>query len=81
MCGKIFAIIIVLIALAVALLASFLPLEHISYAMLTSKFFDIMLPILAVGALLKYLFKCPQCYSGVCEVHKNPNDTDKFVSK
>ena len=61
MCGKIFTIVIVLIAVIMALLAIFLPPEHIEYLIVVSKFFDVMLPILAVGALLKYLCKCPTC--------------------
>lgn len=59
MCGKIFTIVIVLIAVIMALLAIFLPPQHIEYLIVVSKFFDVMLPILAVGALLKYLCRCP----------------------
>ncbi len=61
MCGKIFTIIILLIAIVMAVLGSALTPEHIDYVIIVSKFFDIMLPILAVGALIKYLWKCPRC--------------------
>ena len=61
MCGKIFTIVFVAIAVLMALLAIFLPPEHIEYLIVVSKFFDVMLPVLAVGALLKYLCKCPGC--------------------
>jgi len=61
MCGKIFTVIIVLIAVVMALLAIFLPPQHIEYLIVVSKFFDVMLPVLAVGALLKYLCRCPVC--------------------
>ena len=44
------------IALAIALLASFLPQEHLQALGLISRFFEIMIPFLAVGALIKYLF-------------------------
>jgi hypothetical protein len=65
MCGKYFTIAIVAIALLMALLASVLPPEQIDYVIVISKFFDVMLPVLAVGALLKYLCKCPKC--GGCD--------------
>lgn len=67
MCGKILAIVVIAIALIMAVLGSVLPPEHIDYVIVISKFFDIMLPILAVGALLKYICKCPKCCScGKC---------------
>jgi hypothetical protein len=61
MCGKIFTVAIVVVAILMALLAIFMPPEHIEYLIVISKFFDVMLPILAVGALLKYLCRCPSC--------------------
>lgn len=59
MCSKVFVIVIVAIALLQAVLASVLPQEYLEYVVGVSRFFDIMLPVLAVGALLKYLCKCP----------------------
>lgn len=61
MCGKIFTVVIILIAVVLAVLGSALAPEHIDYIIIISKFFDIMLPILAVGALIKYLCRCPKC--------------------
>ncbi len=61
MCGKIFTVVILLIAIVLAVLGSLLAPEHIDYVIVASKFFDIMLPVLAVGALIKYLCKCPKC--------------------
>lgn len=47
------------IAVVVALLASFLPQDNLHYLGPVSRFFDIMIPFLAVGALVKYLFSGP----------------------
>lgn len=55
MCGRIFAIIFIGIALLLAIFASILPQEKLATIIYISRFFDIMLPILAVGALVKYL--------------------------
>ena len=55
---KIFPILVVVVAVLMAVLVSVLPPRpHIvSDLMLLTRFFDVMLPILAVGALVKYLF-------------------------
>lgn len=62
-CCKICIGAIIFIALAVAITVS---ISHqqatIGYIIFVSRFFDIMLPILAVGALLKYLL----CHGGCC---------------
>lgn len=55
MCGRIFAIIFILIALLLAIFAFILPQEKLAAIIYISHFFDIMLPVLAVGALIKYL--------------------------
>lgn len=65
MCSRIFTILIILIALAMAILAIVLPAERIDYVVVVSRFFDIMLPVLAVGALVKYLCSCP--WKGHCD--------------
>ena len=44
------------IAVAVSLLAALLPQENLPTLGLVSRFFEIMMPFLAVGALIKYLF-------------------------
>ena len=44
------------IALAVSLLASFVPPAHLQALGQVSRFFEIMIPFLAVGCLVKYLF-------------------------
>ena len=58
MSGKLYATIAILFALALAILGSVLPAEHIKNFMLASNFFNIMIPVLAVAALIKYLGCC-----------------------
>lgn len=65
MLGKIFALIIFLIALFLAVSASILPQDRLAGIIYFSRFFDIMLPVLAVGALLKYLFT--KIHHGSCD--------------
>lgn len=60
-CCKVLAIVAVVVAVVLAALASFLPADQIDYVVATSRFFDIMLPVLAVGALIKYLFTRSKC--------------------
>lgn len=69
MCGKIFTIAFIAIAVLMAILASVLPPEQIDYVIVVSKFFDVMIPVLAVGALLKYLCHCQKC--GGCDKCKD----------
>jgi hypothetical protein len=54
----IWAIIIVVIALIVAILASVWPQDRLSDIIYITRFFDVTLPILAFGALIKYLLCC-----------------------
>ena len=51
------------IALVVAILATILPPQQLQVLSFVSRFFEIMIPFLAVGALIKYL--C--CTDGTCE--------------
>lgn len=77
MCSKILAIVFILIAIILAILGITLPPDHIDWVITISKFFDIMLPILAVGALLKYLCPCPThgytCPTRKDEIENQPN--------
>jgi cytochrome c biogenesis factor len=63
MCGKFFTGAIVLIALLLAVFGAFLSPDHMDALSIVvisvARFFDMMLPVLAVGALLKYLCSCP----------------------
>lgn len=66
MSNKIWAVIVVVVALVLALLASFWPQDRLADIIYVSRFFDVMLPILAVGALVKYLCQCKACYNCKC---------------
>ncbi len=60
---KILAIVITVIAVILAIIVSFFHQQGLGYIIFVSRFFDVMLPVLAVGALLKYLFGCcPHSY-------------------
>ena len=56
--GKIFSTVVVIIALVLAVLASVWPQERLADIIYVSRFFDVMLPVLGVGALIKYLCCC-----------------------
>lgn len=61
-CKKIMAILFIIIALVLAVLVSSPNKEaHLNLAIAISRFFDVMIPILAVGALIKYLIGCGGC--------------------
>ncbi len=55
---KIFSIVMLLLAVILAVLALSLPAEHLANIAVIIRFFQVMLPVLAVAALIKYLFKC-----------------------
>ena len=54
-CNKMFKGFFAGLALLVAVLVSVLPKEQLVYLVNITRFFEVMIPILAVGALLKYL--------------------------
>ena len=58
MCGKIFAIVMLVIALLLAIFASVLPQEKLTSIIYFTRFFEVMIPVLAVAGLIKYLFSC-----------------------
>jgi hypothetical protein len=51
----IFGVIMLIIALLLALFASFLPQDKLAGIIYFTRFFDIMIPVLAVGGLIRYL--------------------------
>ena len=57
-CHKILAAVVITIALLLAIFVSFLHQHGLAIAINISRFFEVMIPILAVGALLKYLLSC-----------------------
>lgn len=66
-CSKILATIFILIALALATAVTIRHQESFAYIVYISRFFDVMIPILAVGALIKYLV----CSGHHCCCHKH----------
>lgn len=59
MCRKLFAVLIVLLALVMAVLVSVLPQDRLASLFYISRFIEVMIPILGAGALIKYLFSAP----------------------
>lgn len=64
MLRKIFVILIILFALVLAILGVLLTKEseYLKNVITIASFFDIMIPILGVGALINYLWKSCSCY-------------------
>jgi len=54
--------IIVLIAIILAILSVTFNREALTIVVVTSRFFEVMIPVLAVGALLKWIFCCGKCH-------------------
>lgn len=55
---RIFVALIILVALAAGIFALMLPRDEIVRLIIFRDFFDVSLPILAFGALVKYLCSC-----------------------
>lgn len=66
MYNKVWAIVIIVIALIIAILASVWPQERLSDIIYVTRFFDVMLPILAAGALIKYIVCGSKCSCNSC---------------
>lgn len=62
---------IIVIALLQAILVSVLPAEYLGVMAGVSRFFEVMIPILAVGALLKYLCVCCRKAGESCDTTTN----------
>ena len=68
MCRRIFISVIILVSIIVGILALTLPREKLIQLIVFRDFFDVALPILAFGALVKYLCTCSgKCACSVCE--------------
>jgi len=59
---RLFVTLIILIALIVGILAISLPRDALIRLIIFRDFFDITLPILGFGALIKYLCTCHHCH-------------------
>ncbi|MBA3660415.1 MAG: hypothetical protein H0W64_01690 [Gammaproteobacteria bacterium] len=55
---RVFVTLIIIIAVAVGLFALILPRDQLLRLIIFRDFFDVTLPILAFGALVKYLCTC-----------------------
>lgn len=62
MCSKVLTWVFSIIAVLLAIFAVALPAEKLSYVIVISRFFEVMIPVLAVGALFKYLCKGDHCH-------------------
>lgn len=58
MVGKVFSILVVAVAVLLAALYVVLPTERLQDIVYFVRFFDVMIPVLAVGALIKYICCC-----------------------
>jgi hypothetical protein len=56
MCNKILAWVFSVLAIILAILAVSLPAEKLMPIINISRFFEVMIPVLAVGALVKYIW-------------------------
>lgn len=56
MCRKMFPLLILALALAMAVLVSVLPASRLTALYYISRFIEVMIPVLGAGALIKYLF-------------------------
>ena len=59
---KLFVAIIIIVAIAIGVLALAVPKEQLIRLIYFRDFFDVSLPILAFGALVKYLCTCHKCH-------------------
>ena len=73
MCSKVLSVVFIVVALASAIAASIGIQQGLATAVLVSRFFEIMIPALAVGALLKYLLhsNCSCKCEDECSCNKN----------
>lgn len=65
------------IAVVVGILSLTLPIEKAAAIVAVENFFGVMLPILAVGALLKYIFTCSKQSCSKAECHKDAGHCTK----
>lgn len=66
MCSKVMATIFIGVALVLAIVVTVAvklpqPGPVLNHVMAITRFFDVMIPVLAVGALIKYILCCGQC--------------------
>jgi hypothetical protein len=70
---KVLPAIFIIIALVLAVLVTFMAQRAMPIAVNVSRFFEVMIPVLAVGALIKYIVGCHHedtCCHGTTEEKK-----------
>lgn len=85
MCSKIYGSLVLILAVVLGALVVNVSIENVDKVMMLIKFFDVMIPILAVGALIKYNFCsakkncgcCGQCCSDDKKCHAGSDKSDK----
>ena len=55
MCSKIFGGVVVLVSVILAVLVNTISIDSVDSVMMIMKFFEAMIPVLGVGALIKYV--------------------------
>lgn len=63
-CKKVISTVVIIVALALAIVVSVWHKEALTYIIFVSRFFDVMIPVLAVGGLIKYLICGGSCNCG-----------------
>jgi hypothetical protein len=83
-CAKFFILFVIVIALALAVMISFWHEKALPYIITISRFFDVMIPVLGAGALIKYLLfgggVC-NCGSTCCSSGEKGKEKDSCCSK
>ena len=69
MCHRVTTAVVIVVALALAITVSVWHQQGLAYIIFVSRFFDVMLPVLGVGALIKYLI----CDSHGCSCNQDQN--------
>lgn len=73
---KAFAIFIIFLAIILASLGLLMPREHLGPIIAITNFFDIMIPILGVGAIINYIWKSCGC----CHHHEEKESESSCCS-
>ncbi len=66
LCSKFYGSIVLILAVVLGALVVNVSIDNVDKVMMLIKFFDVMIPVLAVGALIKYNFCSSKkaCYYG-----------------
>jgi hypothetical protein len=62
-CRRFIAAAVIIVALALAIVVTVWKDQAINYIVNVSRFFDVMIPVLGAGALIKYLITTHNCHN------------------